>query len=648
MAPPPVVFSGAARLAELPDTIRVAIGIFLRPTQVSNTAAESCSSGWRIPDVHAILLLSVFHHILVTLAIPTADELDCADENSPVGKTLFMALFATRGFVNVGVGRSVSIPDAACRELWPRMAEWLRYILTFHENAPWLGLPSQEWLCIDVAGFAGAFKHDKPTAELFAATPAFNFMIGRAWHYLLKKDTFGGLAYANIYHFLTTYLDIRNPANLREIVEGAGDGFDNLGFLIVGQINRLLSGKNTALTKENISYLRSLLSMVIHFSIKTETQPGKVAVMGPLTAAFVPHGGAQTFAALALAVSRARFSDDVGMHFVFEKCLMVLSAMFGSAFGYKRLAEALEGGFLAALICAAKSSWANKVHEHSENLINFVIRPYTVYYSVLSKMNGALLDTAAEERDQRFTSSTLSFWWMTLRESTRERLEALKYFRTQNTDHKACDNDDCGKIGEKAEFKRCAGCHSSYYCSAACQAHDWRNGAHVQHCTPNPVFSLNERVSLWTRDRSFLRALIHYDYCQKAEKIFLDEIKFIHRHPDTPSFVLFDYTLMNPEITVVAIADDEVLSRSPHWQHWVSRAEKSRGRIRLHVMRVREGTSPTHWVIPLRTDTSRVYDGLRQIAAALPAEQARWKSEAIVHQIEALVANDGDSAVEIR
>ncbi|KAJ7123093.1 hypothetical protein C8R44DRAFT_160883 [Mycena epipterygia] len=372
--------------------------------------------------------------------------------------------------------------------------------------------------------------------------------------------------------------------------------------------------------------------------------------MGPLTAAFVPHGGARTFAALALAVSRVQFSDvKIGMHFVFEKCLMIMSQTFASPSGYKQLPQALEGGLLAALVSAAKSPWADKVYRESLKLLAFIVQPYTVYHSVLSKMNVALLDAAADERDGRFKSSKLCFEWTTLGESTKERLEALDYFRTRDAEYKACDNDECGRIDEKADFKRCTGCLSSYYCSTACQARDWHDGGHSQHCTPNPVFGLNERTAFGTRDRSFLRALIHYDYCQHAVyRIYMAELKLIHsHHPDTPLFVLFDYTLGYLEITVQAVTEATELSGSPYWLHWVARAEKSRGRIRLHVMRVWEEARQTYWVIPLRTDTSRVYHGLQQIAAELPGEQAGWNMDAILRRIQALVPNDEEGGVEI-
>jgi hypothetical protein len=92
--------------------------------------------------------------------------------------------------------------------------------------------------------------------------------------------------------------------------------------------------------------------------------------MGPLTAAFVPHGGARTFAALARALSQSTLPNpDIGTHFVFEKCILILSQMFESPSGHKLLAEALECGLLAALVCGAKSPFADKVFDQSFILV---------------------------------------------------------------------------------------------------------------------------------------------------------------------------------------------------------------------------------------------------------------------------------------
>ncbi|KAJ6571144.1 hypothetical protein B0H19DRAFT_1064260 [Mycena capillaripes] len=566
----------------------------------------------QLSHAQAILLLPVFYHNLKKLAIPTVDELDHPDEaasNSPLRYTLPMVFAAIRGIIKLGIGRTVPIPTTACQELWPRMSDWLRFLLTFHDNLRWLDGPSDDVLCVDLPLFVGSFKHDKPTARLFAATPGFCFMMGRAWLYLLKNDKFHVDTYFHIRHFLTEYLDVGNRANLDEFVDGAAGSFNQLASLVIGQIDRILSTQNGTLSRDNVVGLRFCLSIVVHIAIKTETQFRGVAVMGPLTAALVPHGGARTLAALAVALARSTFTDPhVGAHFVFEKCVMILQQIIASPGGHKQLSDALESGLLAALVSAAKSPFGDKVYAQSSTLLNYLLRPYTVYYTVLSKMDLAFLDAAAEERGPEFASSKTFFEWTTLQEATQERLEALELFCTRETEYKACDNDERAKstIGATAG-------------------------------TPNIVVFRISHALLGARDRSFLRALLHYDYCEhRAYRVHIPELKFMHSRPDTPYFVLFDYSLVFPEISIKPIEDADGLELGPHWIQDVARAERSHGRIQLHVMRV--GQAPTiHWLIPLRARTSRVHDELRRMAMELPADQTTWDIDSILKRIYALV-----------
>ncbi|KAJ7260748.1 hypothetical protein C8J57DRAFT_1514681 [Mycena rebaudengoi] len=44
------------------------------------------------------------------------------------------------------------------------------------------------------------------------------------------------------------------------------------------------------------------------------------------------------------------------------------------------------------------------------------------------------------------------------------------------------------------------------------------------------------------QERWFLRALLNYDYAATKSIIFLQFVKFIHAHPGTAHYVLFNYT----------------------------------------------------------------------------------------------------------
>ncbi|KAF7349926.1 MYND-type domain-containing protein [Mycena venus] len=634
-----------SRLAQLPDAVRAAAQAAVDGSfaDLQDLAVQLIHGA--IPSTHAILLLPVFHHILAALTVPNAEDLDdCTDPSSPLRETVPEAFHCVRGFMNVVIVSSVPIPGAACREFWPRMAEWMRFIMEFHDCIPWLELPSTGWLCTDLTRFAGSFARDRATSALFAATPAFWFMIGQAWLYLLQNDASQDHSYAHMNNLVTEYLDLEN---LQEFIDGAGGSVDYMGLLIVKKINRHLPPPHGTVTQADIWLFRSLLCIAMYITTKLHQQVRIVPpALGPLEAAYIRHGGVRTLTALARALSRIRFFDDkIKPYFAFEKCVMMLSQILVSPCGYKELPKALESGLLATLVSVGTCSWADKVHDRALSPIILFLLPYTVYYSVLSKIRVALMEVADHERDQKFRVCKLYPEWMVWREMTQKPLEALEYFHTQEVRLKACDNDECGQISAKANFKKCAECLSSYYCSQACQDRDWNHGGHARYCTPDAVFCLDERTAIRTRDRSFLRTLIHYDYRQHAIAIYMQEIKFIHDHaPDTALVVYFNYARKDLEISIKAVADVDGLSCSPYWLHWVTRAERSRGRIRLHVMCVWAEGRKTFWVIPLRADTARVYEELRRIAAELPEEQAKWDTDIIMDRIQTLV--DEQAGVE--
>lgn len=157
-----------------------------------------------------------------------------------------------------------------------------------------------------------------------------------------------------------------------------------------------------------------------------------------------------------------------------------------------------------------------------------------------------------------------------------------------------------------------------------------------------PTAFPDDHTTLGVRDRAFLRALVHYDYSSNpAQHVYLPQLKFINKHRDTPFFTLFDYMLVYVEIAVKAVADAGDLRLGAEWLDDVARAAMSAGRMQLHVMRVTERNGAMHWVVPVRTETSTICDGIKQMAAELPTNQATWDERAIVKRIQELIDSEG-------
>ncbi|KAJ7635536.1 hypothetical protein DFH06DRAFT_1436089 [Mycena polygramma] len=206
----------------------------------------------------------------------------------------------------------------------------------------------------------------------------------------------------------------------------------------------------------------------------------------------------------------------------------------------------------------------------------------------------------------------------------------------RNVSRRACDNVECGRIQEKKEFRRCGGCRQLLYCSQNCQRLDWNSG-HRESC----AWHLRRRKEFLLDDRpraaAFMRALVHHAYKLtrlETYKILVEEWAI---QPDTAFFVLYDSRSGGTTGTVHRASHmppDEADAR--YWADMVARESRSGGRMFLHVMRVREGAGERDWVIPLRSETSKIPDALKRIAA----EGASLDPKEVEERINKLLEED--------
>ncbi|KAJ7923925.1 hypothetical protein B0H13DRAFT_1864403 [Mycena leptocephala] len=113
-------------------------------------------------------------------------------------------------------------------------------------------------------------------------------------------------------------------------------------------------------------------------------------------------------------------------------------------------------------------------------------------------------------------------------------------------------------------------------------------------------------------DKAFLRALIHHDYMERRDSIWLWQMRYIRQKPHTMPLVMFDYTV---PFLLVQVALGQPDGGDSAWADCSARAARSRGRMQMHLVKVKDGSSTRHLVFPLRSTTGEVVAGLRRIAA---------------------------------
>ncbi|KAJ7612582.1 hypothetical protein FB45DRAFT_1117059 [Roridomyces roridus] len=216
----------------------------------------------------------------------------------------------------------------------------------------------------------------------------------------------------------------------------------------------------------------------------------------------------------------------------------------------------------------------------------------------------------------------------------------------------ACDNVECDKfVSANGDLKRCSCCESVYYCSADCQRLDWRRG-HRKTCAAIRSHSLENPDFLTSRDRSFLRTIVHKIYKTQALNIFLVQLGVMKESLILPTecVTILKYTGANFDITSSPANPELYLHNSaipvgPMWQDQLSRALASNHRIHLHVIvfpRAQEQMLAK--IVPVRRPNAAVWDGLHALVQEMPEGKEPHKGRRewsagpeIVAKVEALI-----------
>ncbi|KAJ7248812.1 hypothetical protein C8J57DRAFT_1522274 [Mycena rebaudengoi] len=177
-----------------------------------------------------------------------------------------------------------------------------------------------------------------------------------------------------------------------------------------------------------------------------------------------------------------------------------------------------------------------------------------------------------------------------------------------------CDNLECDTTGLKTDFRRCSECMTRYYCSSACQKQDWEAGKHRTACRE---LQRKGGEELSSKDKAFLRYLLHHDYMQNKQKILALRAEFLMGTRE-PFYTTFDYSEGPLKIEVCSVAEKgRTLSvgDQTEWFHQASLASRSNGKIQFDVAIVPRGMCSHIWVFPLRSNSSRLHDGLLELVA---------------------------------
>ncbi|KAJ7136238.1 hypothetical protein C8R46DRAFT_1201351 [Mycena filopes] len=427
-----------------------------------------CALAQTLPTIDALRLLPVFYVQFDPTQIPDVDE-GISDQDRDAIERTFASM---KGLLFLLMGDHLS--EEVAIELWPRVWKWMEFLWTYPQLARATSSfrnKTERWtLHYLYGGVCVCFSHRPRVAAMMDATPGVWMLLTEHWVDLLRlvndevrDDALLTCVCENL-ECLTKNLD--HGDNFQHIVDGAGGSLDDLASLTVEHtrmISRFLYSAINDVTG------RRLLRDVLAFLLRA------TAVAPKFMSAVLNHG----FIALVVEVYR-RLAESTLLPAVLEtQFFRALREMLGCPPGYTWVAQSIKAGLIPVLFSAGQRADVDQAH--FKCLLGISLRNALVYYSVLSQLqsplNAALTQPPPQPHVRPIFKAFVNL--------AADRLVVKQWYDSPAyVSRQACDNMECETISKRQDFRRCSGCLQTHYCSAECQAVDWKasGGGHRSRC----------------------------------------------------------------------------------------------------------------------------------------------------------------------
>ncbi|KAJ7622576.1 hypothetical protein DFH06DRAFT_1482062 [Mycena polygramma] len=531
--------------------------------------------------------LPVFHACLDESRIPAEELLDIPSTFTEGAVCCAEISLESLNSMVLSFGPPIH-PDAI-PDLWPRLWAWVQFIDTFREQFPGDGAAGSGFINL-VSSFTNWYKPH------LVNTPGLRRVIVGAWAPVQGCENPLRVAVGTdaLTTVLFSELKPRNRADVEEVVMGAGGSLADVAELVIGYLDRIaLDGGTRQLKRE-----RRLEGTIFDFINDVDRIMAQVArdrsVLGPFMSALLSCGVVPSLTTMLknLLPLTTRFQE---LFILFQRSLVSLTQILRAAPGRQAMLDALNTGLLQVIVL---SGTHNEFDPTVKSLIEDVLQSTLLNYYELTSLDYHLPVATALIQTETFQTSALLDSWNRFLALASERI-VLLLNRDDESRLRACDNTRCRKVEPKAQFQRCSGCLSFYYCSPECQRADWRDGNHRSHCSRYHPQRLSEMQGLKVRQRSFLRALMTYDYNEAMHK-HRQQVLLSPQNDSQPFFTLFDYRPGRVQIEVQPMDSPlaERLGQHSGWGNDALRAARSGGRMELCVLALPGHSGTQFFVVP--------------------------------------------------
>ncbi|KAJ7181499.1 hypothetical protein C8R43DRAFT_1170420 [Mycena crocata] len=563
------------------------------------------------PDTRKRLFLPVLHAILDPAKIPHFDTLD--GEIHPRASEAVVRAYIAINALNAC--EHAVFPPHIIPNLWPRIWQWKEVVIN-HRIWQWKEVVINHRHCI----------HPTPVEDtvllIFSRLSTLLYTgTGKARSLALIETTSGlrvlltrtlalALSRADLYHLNSIAYFIGEDTlqhDMDEYIEGAGGSFTQLCHLVIKYIDFLVTQKFTDVI---FFHLRRITLFLWRLRDKDQRLFTTLLDVG-LTRAL-------TAVATLFAMQDAVQFDNLEQGLVY--CFHFMTGAMTEKRGARYALDMLKGGILPLLITLGRK---NLLPFQAEGVLRQILPNAMMHYAFVAKLKISLAAvtkfSSSITSEDPATSPFLEHWrffW----HYAQETVATLDWYHSPEfLTLQACDNMECGMLAPKFRFRCCGACKTRKYCSRECQSSDWRDDDHRSVC------SLLQHLESTPRERGFFRAILHRQYQKIKSQILQAQLEFLILYGGADFYTEFLYDHVPLKVNVLPVDGPLSPGQTPRpsdaaWMDAVSRARRSRGRMEVHLVKIRDGDRQGERILTMRSNSSAIYDGLREMAAKIPQD----------------------------
>ncbi|KAJ6470322.1 hypothetical protein C8R45DRAFT_937232 [Mycena sanguinolenta] len=435
-----------------------------------------------------------------------------------------LARFDSSGWESVkwDVSQAHCIPPAAFADLWGNVWPWIAFLEEYEESFPCDDLSNEITRYRKYVAVIRFINTNEALHRLVHTAPGLYIVIGRAWRHLLNENSEGlyCLSYLLGEWFQKEQWTV---AAFEDLIAGCG-GVHNFAATVVSHIQQTLPSPDSPITGKTIHHLTAVVSVVRSGDVPEHRRQRESAIQDVFRSCGIVT--ALTMASRALCKSALENAEFVLRPIFFALLDHIVS------FPPLWLNESLRAGLLDVVLTP-----------HHGRIIVFPVRrllediliPAAVYHSVLvqlriclEQMNTTMVpwwpqDHAITSRAQKFAPSTNSAVAVDVLAHTTVPQNVKPI--TGNTE----DTVGCVMGFHLAENVCSSRIPSQLIIDDVSQVHYSRN------CS---------------RDRAFLRFLMHHEYTTRKEEITQKRLDFMQRYPQEIPCAVFDFTTPSCEVVI--------------------------------------------------------------------------------------------------